>query len=159
MTDHELLQAIGQVIEAKMEPMRQDIHELKEDVRVLKNDVRRLEGEVQTLKDGFQTLSGEVRTLKDGFQTLSGEVESQKANFARLEKKVDDMDEKLFGIRVYIDSDLKRTLNLLLEGQQAVWDHAVAVEAHNALSERTDVLELTARRHSREIRELQDKLA
>ena len=32
MTDQELLQAIGQVVEAKIEPVRQDIRDLKEQV-------------------------------------------------------------------------------------------------------------------------------
>ena len=36
MTDLELIQAIGQVVEAKMEPMRQDIRGLKEDVKTLR---------------------------------------------------------------------------------------------------------------------------
>ena len=127
MTDQELLQAIGQVVEAKIEPIRQDIHALKEDVRALKDDVQVLKGEVQALK---------------------GNVQELQSNYTQLEAKVD-------GIRVYIDTDLHRTLGLLLEGQQALWDRFVPHEKFGPLEDRTEVLELTVRRHSQEIRALQ----
>ena len=43
MTDQELLQAIGQVVEAKIEPVRQDIRDLKEQVGHLEQRVITLE--------------------------------------------------------------------------------------------------------------------
>lgn len=113
MTDQELLQAIGQVVEAKLEPVRQDICELKE-------SVQRLE------------------TRMD-----------------KLEARTDKLEEQVQGIRVYMDTDQRRTLNLLLEGQQALWDRFVPHEEYEPLKGRTEVLEATVRRHSQEIRELQ----
>ena len=141
MTDQELLQAIGQVVEAKIEPIRQDIHALKEDVRALKDDVQVLKDDVQVLKDDVQVLKGEVQALK-------GNVQELQSNYTQLEAKVD-------GIRVYIDTDLHRTLGLLLEGQQALWDRFVPHEKFGPLEDRTEVLELTVRRNSQEIRALQ----
>lgn len=112
MTDQELLQAIGQVIETKVEPVRQDIRELY-------NKVDRLETKVDSLDARVTSLEG-----------------------------------KLSGVRVYIDTDLRRTLNLLLEGQQALWDRFVPQEQYNTLESRTEVLELAVKRHSQEVREL-----
>jgi len=134
MTDQELLQAIGQVVEAKIEPMRNDIRALKDDVQTLRGDVQILKGEVQTLKADVQILKGEVGNLYK--------------NYGQLETKVN-------GIRIYMDTEQKRTLNLLLEGQQALWDRFVPQEEFGPLVDRTEVLELTVRRHSQEIRELQ----
>lgn len=112
MTDQELLQAIGEVVETKMEPMRQDVHTIKEDVRSLQK------------------------------------------NFTKLEKRVGDLEEKVTGIRVYIDTDLDRTLKLLLEGQQAVWDRATPPERYDALEVRMSALEMAVKQHSQEIQEL-----
>ncbi len=112
MTDQELLQAIGQVVETKIEPVRQDISAIKDDV--------------QTLRE----------------------------NYTKLEKRVGGLEEKVAGIRVYIDADLNRTLNLLLEGQKAVWDRAVPPERCGALEIRTSALEAAVKQHSREIQEL-----
>lgn len=134
MTDRELLQAIGQVVEAKMEPMRQDIHDLKEDVRELKKNYIRLEAKVDALEKRMDSLEAKV----DDF----GE-------------RADSLEKQMTGVRVYMDTELKRTLNLLLEGQQALWDRFVPQEKFDPLEDRTQVLELTVKRHSQEIRELQ----
>ena len=120
MTDQELLQAIGQVVEAKLEPIRQDICELKESAQRLETRMDKLETRMDKL---------EARTNK--------------------------LEEQVQGIRVYMDTDQRRTLNLLLEGQQALWDRFVPHEEYDPLKDRTEVLEATVRRHSQEIRELQ----
>ena len=127
MTDQELLQAIGQVIEAKMEPMRQDIHELKEDVRGMRENYTRLEQRMDRLESKVGALDQRVGSLED----------------------------RGMEVRVYIDTELKRTLDLLLEGQQALWNRFVPHEEFDPLEERVEVLELTVKRHSQEIRELQ----
>lgn len=127
MTDQELLQAIGQVIEAKMEPMRQDIHELKEDVRGMRENYTRLEQRMDRLESKVGALDQRVGSLED----------------------------RVMEVRVYIDTELKRTLDLLLEGQQALWNRFVPHEEFDPLEERVEVLELTVKRHSQEIRELQ----
>lgn len=120
MTDQELLLAIGQVVEAKLAPVRQDIRELKDSVQQLETRMDKLE------------------TRMD-----------------RLEARTDKLEEQVQGIRVYMETDQRRTLNLLLEGQQALWDRFVPQEEFDPLKDRTEVLEVTVRRHSQEIRELQ----
>lgn len=112
MTDQELLQAIGQVVESKIEPIRQDIHAIKEDVRALQE------------------------------------------NYTKLESRVGTLEEQITCVRVYMDTELDRTLKLLLEGQQAVWDRATPPERYDALEVRTSALEMAVRQHSQEIQEL-----
>lgn len=112
MTDQELLQAIGQIVEAKMEPVRQNICTIKEDVQALKE------------------------------------------NFTKLEKRVSGLEETVTGIRVYIDADLDRTLKLLLEDQQAIWDRATPPERYDALEVRASALEMAVKQHGQEIQKL-----
>ncbi len=120
MTDQELIQAIGQVVESKIEPLRKDIGELK-------NQVEQLEVRIDRL---------EVR-------------------MDQLETRVGQLETNVNGMRVYMDTEQKRTLNLLLEGQQALWDRFVPQEKFDPLEDRTQVLELTVKLHSQEIQELQ----
>lgn len=134
MTDQELLQAIGQVVEAKLDPVRQDIRGLKEDVQGLKESVQRLENRM----DKLETRIDQLETRMD-----------------RLESRTDKLEEQVQGVRIYMETDQRRTLNLLLEGQQALWDRFVPHEEYEPLKDRTEVLEATVRRHSQEIRELQ----
>ena len=133
MTDQELLQAIGQVVEAKLEPMRQEICGLKED---------------------FQSLIGDVQVIQNKVGYLENTVNRLDAKVSGLENQMREMDDKLLSVRVCIDTDLSRTLSLLLEGQQALWDRFVPQEEYDSLEYRTEILELTAKRHSQEIREL-----
>ena len=145
MTDQELLQAIGQVVEAKMEPIRQDIHELKADVQGLKADVETLKTDVQGLRVDVETLKTDVQELKVGYTSL--------------DKQVSTLKDQVTNVRLYLENEQKRTLNLLLEGQQALWDRFVPHEEFDPLEDRTQVLALTVQRHSQEIRELQLRLA
>ena len=169
MTDQELLQAIGQVVESKIEPMRQDIHGLKEDVQELKDNFVRLEMKVDKLDKRVSSLEMKVDKLDKRVSSLETKVDSLDKRVSSLETKVDGLEkqvgsldkrvgtleEQMTGVRVYMDVDLKRTLNLLLEGQQALWDRFVPREEYEPLKDRTEVLELTVKRHSQEIRELQ----
>ena len=131
MTDQELHQAIGQVVEnaveSKLNPVQQDIHELKEQVGRLEKRMDRLESKVDQLESRI-----------DGLGTRVVSLETQ-----------------VTGLRVYMDTELDQRLKLLLEGQQALWDRFVPYEEFDPLEDRTEVLELTVKRHSQEIRELQ----
>lgn len=134
MTDQELLQAIGQVVEDKMEPMRLSIRELR-------NSVQRLDSRMDRLEFNMDRLDSRLK-----------QVESR---MDKLEVKADKLEEQVQGIRIYMDTDQRRELNLLLEGQQALWDRFAPREELEPLKDRVEVLELTAKRHSQEIWELQ----
>jgi len=159
MTDQELLQAIGQVVEAKMEPIRQDIHELKADVQGLKVDVETLKTDVQGLKADVETLKTDIQGLKVDVETLKTDVQELKVGYTSLDKQVSTLKDQVTNVRLYLENEQKRTLNLLLEGQQALWDRFVPHEEFDPLEDRTEVLALTVQRHSQEIRELQLRLA
>lgn len=152
MTDQELLQAIGQVVEnaveSKLEPVRQDIHELKEQVGRVEQRIDRLESKVDSLEKRMDRLESKVDSLEKRMDRLESKVDG-------LETRVVSLEPQMTGIRVYMDTELDRTLKLLLEGQQALWDRFVPYEEFNPLEGRTEVLELTVKRHSQEIRELQ----
>ena len=145
MTDQELLQAIGQVVEnaveSKLEPVRQDIHELREQVGRVEQRIDRLESKVDSLEKRMDRLESKVDQLESRIDGL--------------ETRVVSLEPQMTGIRVYMDTELDRTLKLLLEGQQALWDRFVPYEEFDPLEGRTEVLELTVKRHSQEIRELQ----
>ena len=145
MTDQELLQAIGQVVEnaveSKLEPVRQDIHELKEQVGRVEQRIDHLESKVDSLEKRMDCLESKVDQLESRIDGL--------------ETRVVSLEPQMTGIRVYMDTELDRTLKLLLEGQQALWDRFVPYEEFDPLEGRTEVLELTVKRHSQEIRELQ----
>ena len=154
MTDQELLQAIGQVVEAKIEPLRQDICELKEQVGHLESRMDRLEEKVDRLESRMDRLEERVGRLESRMDSLEETVGGLKETVAGLESRVGTLEEQMTCVRVYMDTELDRTLKLLLEGQQAVWDRAVPPERYDTLEIRTSALEMAVKQHSREIQEL-----
>ena len=81
MSDKELLSAISDIVEAKLEPVKQDIHGLKEDVSGLKEEVGSLKEDVSGLKE-------EVGSLKEDVSTLQKNVGSLTSRMDSLEKEV-----------------------------------------------------------------------
>lgn len=155
MTDQELLQAIGQVVEAKLEPVRQDIRELKEGVQRLETRMDKLETRMDKLEIRMDQLEARMDQLETRMDKLEIRIDQLETRIDKLEARTDKLEEQVQGIRVYMETDQQRTLNLLLEGQQALWDRFVPHEKFDPLEDRTEVLELTVKRHSQEIRELQ----
>ena len=154
MTDQELLQAIGQVVEAKIEPLRQDICELKEQVGHLESRMDHLESRMDRLEERVGRLESRMDSLESRMDSLEETVGSLKTTVAGLESRVGTLEEQMTCVRVYMDTELDRTLKLLLEGQQAVWDRAVPPERYDALEVRTSALEMAVKQHSQEIQEL-----
>ena len=88
MSDKELLSAISDIVEAKLEPVKQDIHGLKEEVGSLKEDVSGLKEEVGSLKEDVSGLKEEVGSLKEDVSTLQKNVGSLTSRMDSLEKEV-----------------------------------------------------------------------
>ena len=144
MTDQELLQAIGQVVEAKLEPIRQDICELKGSVQRLETRMDHLETKMDSLEtrmDHLETKMDSLETRMNSLETrmdhLETRMDSLETRMDSLETRVGKLEEQVQGIRVYMETDQRRTLNLLLEGQQALWDRFVPHEKFEPLEDRT----------------------
>lgn len=74
MSNEELLSAISDIVEAKLEPIKQDIHGLKEEVGSLKEDVSVLKEEVGSLKEDVSGLQKKVGSLASRMDSLEKEV-------------------------------------------------------------------------------------
>lgn len=85
MSDQELLSAISDIVEAKVEPIKQDIHSLKEEVSGLKEEVSVLKEDVSGLKEDVSDLQKNVGSLTSRMDSLEKEV---KRNSILLENEV-----------------------------------------------------------------------
>lgn len=88
MSNEELLSAISDIVEAKLEPIKQDIHGLKEEVGSLKEDVSVLKEEVGSLKEDVSVLKEEVGNIKEDVSGLQKNVGSLTSRMDSLEKEV-----------------------------------------------------------------------
>jgi len=70
MNEKELLQAIGALMDEKLEPIKADISEMKEDILTLKSDMSALKNDVSTLKSDVEILKENTEISREGINTL-----------------------------------------------------------------------------------------
>ena len=102
----------------------------------------------------MEPMRQDILDIKEGVHKLEQRIDSLEQRIDSLEQRVGALEEQMTGVRVYIDTELRRTLNLLLEGQQALWDRFAPREELEALEVRTSALEMAVKQHSQEIQEL-----
>ena len=82
LTQEDLL-AIGNLLEAKLAPIKTDVADLKDDVSTLKTDVAGLKDDVGTLKTDVTGLKDDVSTLKTDVAGLKDDVNELKETVHR----------------------------------------------------------------------------
>ena len=82
LTQEDLL-AIGNLLEAKLAPIKTDVADLKDDVSTLKTDVAGLKDDVGTLKTDVAGLKDDVGTLKTDVAGLKDDVNELKETVHR----------------------------------------------------------------------------
>ena len=82
LTQEDLL-AIGNLLEAKLAPIKTDVADLKDDVGTLKTDVAGLKDDVGTLKTDVAGLKDDVSTLKTDVAGLKDDVNELKETVHR----------------------------------------------------------------------------
>ena len=121
LTQEDLL-AIGNLLEAKLAPIKTDVADLKDDVGTLKTDVAGLKDDVSTLKTDVAGLKDDVGALKDDVNELKETVhrnydvtlefygKQQEFNTATQEK----LDELHSLIVIFSQQTIKNTTDLRL---------------------------------------------
>lgn len=106
------LSAISQLLDVKfkaeLQPLKDDIHDLKVDVQGLKEDVRVLNVDVQGLKEDVQILKVDVQGLKEDVQILKERTQV-------LEEDVQILKDGVRNTNVHLELVTDRNIRLLAE--------------------------------------------
>jgi len=118
MTDSQLLEAIGQMIN----PLKEDIMSLKEDMTSVKEDVMSLKGDVTSLKEDMASVKEEVTDLK--------------LDVYRLRRRIDDVDLQVKQSEITLKNEMHQESKLLLDEIERVHsildNHAKDMTKHTA---------------------------
>ena len=74
---NEDIQAIGQLLDSKLNPIKEDVQTLKEDVQTLKEGQSQLKEDVEILKEDVQTLKAEQSQLRDDLRKTEGNLKEE----------------------------------------------------------------------------------
>jgi len=124
----QLINAFGQMMDEKLEPIKQDISSMKEDISGLKQDVSGLKQDVSGLK---QDVSG----LKQDVSGLKQDVSGLKQDVSGLKQDVSSIKDRLTRLEVTVENDVSKNIQLLAEG------HIGLVDGQERIINRLDKLE------------------
>ena len=115
MSYNELLLAISNMMDKKLEPITNDIREIKEDVKNLKEDVKILKIDVKNLKE-------DVKNLKEDVENLKEDVENLKENVKNLEESVKNLEIRVQKIELCQETEILPQLNTITSCYKDTYD-------------------------------------
>ena len=105
MTDNELLLAMSDLIDKKM---TEQLQPLKQDVRDMKQDIQGLKQESRDMKQDIQELKQESRDMKQDIQELKQESRDMKQDIQNIKQDIRK-------INLRIENEINPNINLILE--------------------------------------------
>lgn len=127
MDNQELLQAIQKMIKTEIAQFRDEMNE----------KISKTQDDIKELRQRMQDDLGGVKDDLSGVKELA-------------QKTQDDLSD----VKVLLDLDIKKNINLLGEGQQVIIDRLPNPDELEAIEARLSAVEVVMRKHSKEIQEL-----
>ena len=109
---------------------------------------------LEPVHEKLTVLDTKMTSLDEKVNSLDAKVTSLDTKVASLDAKVNSLDADVRGIKVVLENEVRRDLNLLAEGHAAILERLPSQEEKEALEARMDAMEAAIRLHSKQIREL-----
>ena len=126
----------------------------KEMLELMKQALEPVHEKLTVLDTKMTSLDEKVNSLDTKVASLDAKVNSLDTKVASLDAKVNSLDADVRGIKVVLENEVRRDLNLLAEGHAAILERLPSQEEKEALEARMDAMEAAIRLHSKQIREL-----
>ena len=126
----------------------------KEMLELMKQALEPVHEKLTVLDTKMTSLDEKVNSLDTKVASLDAKVNSLDTKVASLDAKVNSLDADVRGIKVVLENEVRRDLNLLAEGHAAILERLPSQEEKEALEARMDAMEAAIRPHSKQIREL-----
>ena len=155
MSDQELLSAISDIVEAKLEPIKQDIRGLREDVSVLKEKVGNLEEDVSILKEKVSNLEEDVSILKEKVGGLEENVSSLISRMDSLESKMNSSEKEVRRNSILLENEVLprvQTIEKMYVGSSRNFMEKVA--QIDSMQNDIDVMKVVIQEHSEKLEKI-----
>ncbi|ROR31523.1 hypothetical protein EDD66_101140 [Mobilisporobacter senegalensis] len=147
--EKQILNILGE-IQGQISCIQTDVQGLKTDVQGLKTDVQGLKTDVQGLKTDVQELKVDVSELKSDMANVKSDIKDLQMNQSHF-------DSELRNVRIFIENDVMRKIDLLYENRDTVISRIDKIDRMDKTEEDIALLKIAVSANSRDIKELQNR--
>ncbi|MEZ3491339.1 MAG: hypothetical protein K1W38_03275 [Lachnospiraceae bacterium] len=152
MTDNELLLAISNMMDTKLEPVNKEIQGLKGEILGIKEDVKGLKEDVEVLKEDVKGLKEDVEVLKEDVKGLKEDVEVLKGDVEVLKEDVSDLKIRVKKIELTQETQILPQLNTIQACYTSTYErYKVSVDDYETMKQDISVLKNVVEQHSEKL--------
>lgn len=123
MTSQELLISIGEMLEAKISPLREDIREVRQDMSDVKQDICVMKQEMGSMRQEIDGMKQEIVSLKQDMGVMRQEIDfvkeetgSMRSEVSSLREEMDAVKQRLILIETTLENETNRGIRIIAEG-------------------------------------------
>ena len=118
MLEQHDLEMITSIVCSAVQPLREDIGNLRADVTTLKEDVSVLKADVTTLKEDVSILKADVTTLKEDVSVLKADVSTLKADVIELKETDKRLEARIQMLQTVQEVEIIKGIKIIGEGHE-----------------------------------------
>jgi chromosome segregation ATPase len=162
MENEELLQAIGKILDSRLEPIDNRLAGLEKDVSGLKQDVSGLKQGQATMQQDVSGLKQDVSGLKQGQATMQQDVSGLKQDVSGLKQDISGLkqgqaalQEETHQIKMTLENVTNKNIQIMMEGHSGLVDkvHELS-DTMDDIDTRVDIIDMVSRMNMTEIKKL-----
>ena len=116
MTSQELLISIGEMLEAKISPLREDIREVRQDMSDVKQDICVMKQEMGSMRQEIDGMKQEIVSLKQDMGVMRQEIDFVKEETGSMRSEVSAVKQRLILIETTLENETNRGIRIIAEG-------------------------------------------
>ncbi len=108
MTDHELLLAISDIMDKKLDtrliPIEENIHEMQKDIRHVKTDIVSMKADIDVMKTDIVSMKTDIDDMKTDIVSMKVDIDDMKADIVSMKSDIDNMKADIVSMKSDIDN-------------------------------------------------------
>ena len=155
MTNNELLLAMTNVLDKKLEPINSSVQRLENEMIELKGDVAELKSDMAEVKNDVAELKGDVAELKSDMAEVKSDVEELKGDVTELKKDMYGVKGRLKRIELMQENEMLPRLRTIENCYTSThYRYANGINQLEAIQTDVDILKIVVSEHSEKLQKI-----
>lgn len=147
--NQELLLAISDMLDQKLD------QKFETELRPIKDDICELKADVKELRSNVTELQGDVKELRSDVTELQSDVKELRSDVTELQSDMTKLQENVHGIHLYLENEVDYKISLLTENYvPAAKRFEQSASRIDAVEEDVGILKTVVTQHSKMLQQL-----